>query len=135
MFLSCSSDGRLYIWEVDRPGAPVIQMSCHRSEVNNVDWCRADPLKIVSGSDDGFVRLWRYWKYRDSVSRIECPTVASHDSSAPSNTPAAWVCCGSTRFVDSVAHDAWSTKAWRGSRDEIEEPSTDDDDSEAMDIA
>ena len=59
MFLSGSSDGRLYIWEVDRPGAPVIQLSCHRGEVNNVDWCNADPLKLASSSDDGYVRLWR----------------------------------------------------------------------------
>lgn len=82
-----------------------------------------------------FGGLCRYWKYRDSVSRIECPTVQSHDTSAPANTPAAWVCCGSTRFVDSVAHDAWSTRVWRGMRDEVEEPPTDEDDSDSMDAS
>jgi denticleless len=60
MILSGSSDGRLYIWDTTRAGSPILQLTCHRAEVNDVDWCKSDGLKIASGSDDGFVRLWRY---------------------------------------------------------------------------
>lgn len=57
--LSGSSDGNVYIWQVDHPDLPPIYLPGHRAEVTGVDWSPTDLCQVASCSDDGDVRVWR----------------------------------------------------------------------------
>lgn len=58
---SGSCDGGVYVWSIDSP-KPLRVLYGHETESNDVDWRGdvASGLEIVSGSDDGEVRLWSF---------------------------------------------------------------------------
>ncbi|CAK9176156.1 unnamed protein product [Ilex paraguariensis] len=56
--LSGSSDGKAYLWQVDKPEADPIVLKSHDGEVTAVDWCPCEIGKIATCSDDFTVRFW-----------------------------------------------------------------------------
>ena len=69
--LSGSSDGMAYIWHTGYHGdttasttnipttAAMLSLSGHQGEVSDVAWCVGDPLRVITSSDDGTMRVWR----------------------------------------------------------------------------
>ncbi|CAM8902037.1 unnamed protein product [Rhodiola kirilowii] len=66
--LSGSSDGKAYIWQVDKPHSDPLTLNSHRGEVTAVSWCSSEVGKIATASDDFTVRIWDIEKYRSSTS-------------------------------------------------------------------
>lgn len=61
MFISCSSDASIRIWDVRAPPPRACQVtvaSAHDGDVNVITWSRRDPAALLSGGDDGILRLW-----------------------------------------------------------------------------
>lgn len=59
---SGSSDKLGYVWDVERPSAPPVQLAGHAGEVTTLDFCHAQDeslaMSLASCSDDGTVRVW-----------------------------------------------------------------------------
>ncbi|XP_012060071.1 PREDICTED: protein lethal(2)denticleless, partial [Atta cephalotes] len=56
---SGSSDELAYIWNTNRPGAPLVKLSGHTDEVTCIAWCNTGETKIVTCSDDACHKIWR----------------------------------------------------------------------------
>lgn len=56
--LSGSSDERAYVWNVNNP-FPVITLEGHEVEVSCVAWSRTNDFRLVTSSDDAFLKIWR----------------------------------------------------------------------------
>uniref|UniRef100_A0ACD5X5X3 Uncharacterized protein n=1 Tax=Avena sativa TaxID=4498 RepID=A0ACD5X5X3_AVESA len=106
--LGGSSDGNIYLWQVDQPESGPIVLKGHEGEATSVDWCALEVGKIVSSSDDTTVRVWTTKKIdctnissptvirkRVNAPRIECPRSASHEQATTSRDVAACNSAGS----------------------------------------
>lgn len=74
--LTASSDRRVRIWKTEKPGAPPLTLSGHRSEV----WCAAfspDGKSVVAGGKDGDVLSWQI------SSPAPAREVLNHDDANP----------------------------------------------------
>uniref|UniRef100_A0A7I4AZV3 Denticleless protein homolog n=1 Tax=Physcomitrium patens TaxID=3218 RepID=A0A7I4AZV3_PHYPA len=84
--LSGSTDGNVYIWQVDNPSNPAV-LEGHRGEVTAVDWCSSS-CKIVTSSDDCMVRVWSLKEHE--FTRHQLPSLFCHRlhcvSTSPSST-------------------------------------------------
>ncbi|EER91037.1 hypothetical protein BDA96_01G132100 [Sorghum bicolor] len=68
--LGGSSDGNVYLWQVDRPESAPIVLKGHEGEATSVDWCASEVGKIATSSDDSTVRVW-------STKKMDCTNVSS----------------------------------------------------------
>ncbi|KAG8097876.1 hypothetical protein GUJ93_ZPchr0013g34187 [Zizania palustris] len=68
--LGGSSDGNVYLWQVDRPENGPIILEGHEGETTSVDWCASEVGKIATSSDDSKVRVW-------NPERRVCPNISS----------------------------------------------------------
>jgi len=50
-------EGVVSIWDVERKSV-VIEFEEHEKRIWTVDYCKSDPRLLVSGSDDGLVKIW-----------------------------------------------------------------------------
>ena len=50
-------EGVVSIWDVERKSV-VVEFEEHEKRIWTVDYCRSDPRLLVSGSDDGLVKIW-----------------------------------------------------------------------------
>ncbi|XP_037495373.1 denticleless protein homolog [Jatropha curcas] len=66
--LSGSSDGKTYIWQVNKPCTDPITLKSNDGEVTAVDWSPSDG-KIATASDDFTVRIWNMQNSYCSTSR------------------------------------------------------------------
>ncbi|KAJ3052975.1 hypothetical protein HK097_005284 [Rhizophlyctis rosea] len=56
---SGSSNGGLYMWEIDDLKKPPLLLNGHEGEVTTLSWCAKDPELLASCADDMTIRLWR----------------------------------------------------------------------------
>ncbi|CAN8178614.1 unnamed protein product [Coccothraustes coccothraustes] len=73
VFISCSADASLRVWDVRAPPARACQLSvasAHDGDVNVITWSRRDPAALLSGGDDGTLRLWDLRSIRSSPSSV-----------------------------------------------------------------
>lgn len=54
--ISSDYEGCVTLWDVDTQTA-VNEYEAHDKRIWSVDYCTADPLLFVSGSDDGFIKV------------------------------------------------------------------------------
>ena len=64
---SADYEGAIHMWDVNR-GEMIDQLSEHKKRVWSLDFSTLDPTRLVSGSDDGTVRVW-------SISQRNAPLV------------------------------------------------------------
>ncbi|XP_077521169.1 WD40 domain-containing protein denticleless [Amblyomma americanum] len=62
---SGSSDASAYIWQVDQPGWPKLQLPGHQAEVTALSWDTWHPAKLATCGDDNRVLFW------DATSALE----------------------------------------------------------------
>uniref|UniRef100_A0A674GTG5 Glutamate-rich WD repeat-containing protein 1 n=1 Tax=Taeniopygia guttata TaxID=59729 RepID=A0A674GTG5_TAEGU len=73
VFISCSSDASIRVWDVRAPPARACQLSvasAHQGDVNVLSWSRRDAAALLSGGDDGALRLWDLRSIRLSSSCV-----------------------------------------------------------------
>lgn len=58
MLISASSDGGVYMWEVDAPRNSPLKLSGHTQETTAVAWSAYSPDCIATCSDEMNVRFW-----------------------------------------------------------------------------
>lgn len=58
IFASCSVDGSLALWDMRSPGAPAMRFTASDTDINVIDWNARQPSLIVSGDDNGLIRVW-----------------------------------------------------------------------------
>ncbi|KAM1511661.1 hypothetical protein ACFX1Z_023317 [Malus domestica] len=56
--VSGSSDGNVYIWQVNKPREHPVVLKGHDREVTAVDWSQFEVGKMATSSDDFTVRIW-----------------------------------------------------------------------------
>ncbi|XP_058715650.1 glutamate-rich WD repeat-containing protein 1 isoform X2 [Poecile atricapillus] len=69
VFISCSSDASIRVWDVRAPPPRACQLSvasAHDGDVNVLSWSRRDAAALLSGGDDGALRLWDLRSIRSS---------------------------------------------------------------------
>ncbi|UYV78127.1 GRWD1 [Cordylochernes scorpioides] len=69
---SCSSDHTVNVWD-DRTfiKSPVLSISAHNVEVNAIAWNKNQPHHLLSGGDDGVVKIWDLRNIKDQVPAIQ----------------------------------------------------------------
>ncbi|CAM9868860.1 unnamed protein product [Scytosiphon promiscuus] len=81
LLASGATNDALCLWQVDCPGPPVARLTGHLNEVTGVDWCRAEPLKLATSSDDETVRVWTVDPLRVTNLRSAAQRASSSSSS------------------------------------------------------
>ncbi|KAF1879326.1 hypothetical protein Lal_00005792 [Lupinus albus] len=62
--VSGSSDGKAYVWQVNKPQEKPLALKSHdEGEVTVVDWCPTEIGKLATASDDHTVRIWNKNSY------------------------------------------------------------------------
>uniref|UniRef100_A0A0E0KHU6 Uncharacterized protein n=1 Tax=Oryza punctata TaxID=4537 RepID=A0A0E0KHU6_ORYPU len=79
--LGGSSDGNVYLWQVDQPERGPIILEGHEGEATSVDWCASEIGKIATSSDDSKVRVWN--TERRVPPNTSSPTVIRKRITAP----------------------------------------------------
>uniref|UniRef100_A0A0D9ZC07 Uncharacterized protein n=1 Tax=Oryza glumipatula TaxID=40148 RepID=A0A0D9ZC07_9ORYZ len=79
--LGGSSDGNVYLWQVDQPERGPIILEGHEGEATSVDWCASEVGKIATSSDDSKVRVWN--TERRVFPNTSSPTVIRKRITAP----------------------------------------------------
>ncbi|WVZ60195.1 hypothetical protein U9M48_010248 [Paspalum notatum var. saurae] len=79
--LGGSSDGNVYLWQVDQPESDPIVLKGHEGEATSVDWCASEVGKIATTSDDSMVRVWSTKKM--NCTNVSSPTVIRKRITAP----------------------------------------------------
>ncbi|XP_020408984.1 uncharacterized protein [Zea mays] len=94
--LGGSSDGSVYLWQVDQPESAPIVLKGHEGEATSVDWCASEVGKIATSSDDSTVRVWSTMKM--DCTNVSSPTVIRKRITAPS-----------TEYRRSITHEPATT--------------------------
>ncbi|KAK9823349.1 hypothetical protein WJX72_002097 [[Myrmecia] bisecta] len=67
--ISSDYEGVVTLWDVNS-SQMVMEYEAHEKRIWSVDFCHADPMLLVSGSDDGWVKVWST-KQANSVCEID----------------------------------------------------------------
>jgi ribosome assembly protein RRB1 len=58
VFISCSADKTVRVWDVRRKTQCMIDIVAHTTDVNVISWNTSVAYLLVSGSDDGSFKIW-----------------------------------------------------------------------------
>ena len=60
VFLSCSVDTTLRVWDVRDRKACVRRVKAHATDINVCNWNKRDAMQIISGDDAGVLKVWDF---------------------------------------------------------------------------
>ncbi|EKE38456.1 WD domain, G-beta repeat-containing protein [Entamoeba nuttalli P19] len=63
VFLSCSVDHTIRLWDARTKKQCVKSIIAHNCDVNVVNWNKINPFYIVSGGDDGELKVWDFRQF------------------------------------------------------------------------
>lgn len=67
MFASCSVDRTIRVWDVraaPHKACMIVIDAAHDSDVNVISWNQIESRFIVSGGDDGLIKVWDLTQYK-----------------------------------------------------------------------
>eukprot|EP00983_Pelagomonas_calceolata_P075953 1153223-Pelagomonas_calceolata.AAC.13 len=74
--LACSDyEGVVQLWDVNA-NSEIMQFEEHSKRVWSVDYSSIDPTRLVSGSDDGTIKIWTL-NQESSIASIDCKVGAA----------------------------------------------------------
>lgn len=100
---TCSVDRSIRIWDIRTKSKSAITIAdAHQSDVNVNSWNKMEKAFILSGGDDGIVKVWDLRKFRrTSTSGMEYTPVATFKHHTDSITSVEWHPTDSTVFAAS----------------------------------
>jgi len=122
VFMSCSVDKSLRVWDAranPNSACKLIAKEAHMRDINVIDWSEHEPL-IISGGDDGLIKIWDLRKF---TSGVEVAVFEHHKGPI---TSVEWNPIDSSVFVASASDDQisiWDVAVERDEGTELaEEP-------------
>ncbi|XP_058773123.1 uncharacterized protein LOC131647231 [Vicia villosa] len=91
-----SSNGKAYVWQVNKPQVEPTILKSHDEEVTAVDWSRSDHGKLATASDDFTIRIWNKRNYATApiipfairrrimaIPKVECKMLLNDEEICP----------------------------------------------------
>ncbi len=62
--MSCSVDRTVRVWDARTRARSMVHITAHDADVNVIAWNRLVPHLLVSGADDGAIKVWDLRNFR-----------------------------------------------------------------------
>ncbi len=108
----CGGAGVVALWDVGT-GQQLAEYEAHQKRIWAVDFCHSEPMHFVSGSDDGWVRVWSTSE-QDALAQIDMKAnvccvkynaAVPHQVRPPATVPGVLSCV--SRLEEKAATCAW----------------------------
>ena len=109
--LSGSSDDVAYVWDAVQPAAAPIGLRGHRGEVTCIAWRLDDFGTLLSGSDDGTVRVWSIQRGAAAARQREEGSGAGAGAGAGASASAAAATAAAAAAANVSTNPVWSFAA------------------------
>eukprot|EP01026_Neomeris_dumetosa_P050243 TRINITY_DN439_c0_g1_i2.p1 TRINITY_DN439_c0_g1~~TRINITY_DN439_c0_g1_i2.p1 ORF type:complete len:415 (+),score=63.91 TRINITY_DN439_c0_g1_i2:1049-2293(+) len=118
VFISCSSDRTIRVWDVRERTKSMLAISAHNSDVNVISWNPLVHYTLLSGDDDGCIKVWDLRSFNERGQ-----SVASFSYHKGPITSLEWCPQESSTFVSTSADDqliVWDLAVERDPEEEVQ---------------